>query len=152
MTKTPKSLSATQINALIYFVRVEAFEASRGLSGAPVGERVGAGCYVKTQTAVALVAAGLIRRNAWTSEACPSITGVGYLLTDAGRVLAATLSAARTASPGTPIYVQSKATKARLDADGTAKPLTELTVHVRQGDCIGPASTGLDGVQIRSTR
>lgn len=41
---------------------------------------------------------------------------------------------------------------ARLDSDGMAKPLTELTVHVREGDCIGPASVGLDGVSIRSAR
>jgi hypothetical protein len=93
MTKTPttKNLSATQIDALTYFARVEAFEASRGLSGAPVGARVGAGCYVKTRTAMSLVALGLVRRNEWTSEACPSITGVGFLLTDAGQALATTL-------------------------------------------------------------
>jgi hypothetical protein len=41
---------------------------------------------------------------------------------------------------------------ARLDAAGTAKPKMELVTHVREGDCISPASAGLDSVQIRETK
>ena len=39
------------------------------------------------------------------------------------------------------------AMKARLDAEGTAKPLTRIIAHVTAGDCIGPANTIPDHIE-----
>jgi len=39
--------------------------------------------------------------------------------------------------------------RARLDADGTARPLTRLLGHVRAGDCVG--SVRADTIEVVAT-
>ena len=42
-----------------------------------------------------------------------------------------------------------KARPARLDKDGTAKPLTKIVTRVPREWCVGPATVGAEGYEIR---
>lgn len=42
--------------------------------------------------------------------------------------------------------------KARIDADRTCRPMTEIVGHAQSGHCVGPYMSTLSRIEVRPTR